>query len=297
MRHDIRSFTTTTLVAASLATTLAIGCQDDKTERKDRPLDSSVTTPPQAPAGAQQATATVDQVRESPSNFYGKQVRLAGAVETILTDRAFELEGAGWAFHDNIAVFAKTPVQMAGALIGKGDEVIVTGTVRPFVTAEVEREVGWDISRETEIKLKERPVIIADSIRKISEAGRWSARDTGAQPIATVVTLITSMDVATLAGQEVDLGRERVQSVTGKGLWVGNSPMSQVFVLPSTPPTDLKPGDMVRVSGTLRKVPANAAEAWSLPPEQAGTAREGTIFVDNATVRETAGATARATPD
>lgn len=303
MRHDNRSFTRTTLVAASITAALAIGCQNDQTERRDRPLDTRVSTltppptPTPTPTSEQQATATVDQVRESPTSFYGKQVRLAGEVDAILTDRAFELEGAGWAFHDNITVFTKTPVQMAGGLIGRGDEVIITGTVRPFVTAEVERELGWDISRETEIKLKERPVLIADSIRKVSESGRWSAEGRDARPIATVVTLITSMDVTTLAGQQVELGRERVQAVTGKGLWVGPSAMSQVFVLPATPPTDVKPGDMVQVSGTLRPVPANAAEAWSLPAEMAGAAREGTVFVDNATVRETAGATARATPD
>lgn len=38
---------------------------------------------------------------------------------------------------------------------------------------------------------------------------------------------------------KVDLGRERVQSVTGKGMWVGPSRMSQVFVVPGQPVKDL----------------------------------------------------------
>ena len=303
MQHDIRASTRTTLLAMSMILALAPGCKDEQSKQANQGSQAANPanqgnqgTPKTGAAGNTQVSAetTVDKVRESPSYFYGKQVRIAGKVEDIVTDRAFELEGAGWAFHDNIMVFTKTPVQMVGGLLGKGDEVIITGTVRPFVTGEVEREVGWDISQETEIKLKERPVIVADSIRKVSESGRWSAEGVGVQPITTVVAMITTMDVSALAGQPVDLGRERVQSVSGKGLWVGPSAMSQVFVLPSAPPTDIKPGDMVRVAGTLRKVPANANEAWGLPSSMAGAVREGMIFIADATVRPVAGATAKA---
>jgi uncharacterized protein YdeI (BOF family) len=295
MQHAIRAFTRTTLVATSLVAMLALACKSEheKQAANQATQKGSTAGTQTAPEGAA-ASTTVDKVREAPSSFYGKEVRVAGKVEHIVTDRAFELEGAGWAFHDNIMIFTKTPVQMAGTLLGKGDEVIITGTVQPFVTTEIERQIGWDISQETEIRLKERPVIVADSIRKVNESGRWTAESTNAQPIATVVTLITAMDVSALAGQQVDLGRERVQAVSGKGLWVGPSTMSQVFVLPATPPTDVKPGDMVHVSGTLHKVPANAAAAWGLPSSMSGAVREGMIFVDNATVRQAAGATAQA---
>ncbi len=296
MQHDTRAVT---LIATSLVAMFTIGCQDNQADlnRRAEQKDTAPVADNTPPTAGTKGTTTVDHIRESPAQFYGKKVQIAGEVDAILTDRAFELEGAGWAFHDNITVLAKTPVQMSGALLGKGDEVIISGTVQPFVTTEVERQIGWDINPETEIKLKERPVLIADSIRKISESGRWNAEGTSAQPIATVVALITTMDVSTLAGQQVDLGRERIQAVTTKGLWVGPSTMSQIFVLPTTPPTDFKPGDTVQVSGTLRKVPANAQQAWGLPDAMAGLAREGTIFVDNATVRAAAGATAQASPD
>lgn len=300
MQHDTRASTRTTLLAISMLLALAPGCKDEQGKQAEQAEQAAKQTnqanPKSGAAGNTQISAetTVDKVRESPSYFYGKQVHIAGKVEDIVTDRAFELEGAGWAFHDNIMVFTKTPVQMVGGLLGKGDEVIITGTVRPFVTGEVEREIGWDISLETEIKLKERPVIVADSIRKVSESGRWSANGVGAQAITTVVAMITTMDVSALAGQPVDLDRERVQSVSGKGLWVGPSAMSQVFVLPSAPPTDIKPGDMVRVAGTLRKVPADATTAWGLPPAMTGAVREGMIFIADATVRPVAGATPKA---
>jgi uncharacterized protein YdeI (BOF family) len=299
MQHDIRAFPRTMLVATSLVATLSLGCQNEASRADQTRADQKDKTAARTPSvtAATPEAPSVDAVREAPSQFYGKKVRLTGEVDKILTDRAFELEGSGWAFHDNITVFTKTAVQMSGALLGKGDEVVVTGTVQPFVTADIERDIGWDISQETEIKLKERPVLIADSIRKVSESGRWTAEGAAAQPIATVVALITTMDVTALAGQQVDLGRERVLAVTTKGMWVGPSTMSQIFVLPTTPLTNIKPGDTVQVSGTLRKVPANAGALWDLPPALASAAREGTIFVDDATVRAAAGATAQATPE
>src|SRR5690606_23912633 len=98
--------------------------------------------------------------------FYGRQVRLTGEVDEVFSDRAFELEGTGWAFDDDITVLARTSVQLAGAGLEDGDELIVSGTVRPMVVAEVERELGWDLSPELEVRLKERPVLVADSIRR-----------------------------------------------------------------------------------------------------------------------------------
>ncbi len=302
MQHDIRAVTRTTLIATSLVAMFTIGCQDNQAGRKDqgnRPdqKDNAPVADKTQPAGTKPDTVKVDELRESPSRFYGKQVQVSGKVESILTDRAFELEGAGWAFKDNISVFTKTPILMGSTALAKGDEVIVNGVVHPFVVADVERELGWDLTPETEIRLKERPVLIADSIRKVSESGRWSSAGTSPPPIATVVALITTGDVSALVGQQVELNRERVHAVTSKGLWVGPSTMSQVFVLPTTPPTAFKPGDTVQVSGTLRKVPANPAQAWDLPPALAGAVREGMIYVDNATVRPAAGATAQTTPD
>ena len=300
MQHDIRAVTRTTLIATSLVAMFTIGCQDNQAGRKDqgnRP-DQKDNAPVADNTQATKPTTTVDQLRESPSRFYGKKVKVSGKVDAILTDRAFELEGAGWAFKDNITVFTKTPILMGGTALAKGEEVIVNGTVHPFVVADVEREIGWDLTSETEIRVKERPVLIGESIRKISESGRWSSAGTSAPPIATVVALITTMDVSALVGQQVELSRERVHAVTSKGLWVGPSTMSQVFVMPTTPPAaTFKPGDIVQVSGTLRKVPANPAQAWDLPPALAGAVREGMIYVDNATVRPASGATAQASPD
>jgi hypothetical protein len=233
--------------------------------------------------------ASTDQIKESPAGFYGKSVQVSGTVDQLYDRRAFELEGTGWAFDDNITVLTQSPVELTSGPLVDDDEVIVTGTVRPFVTAEVERDLGWDLDRDLEIKLERRPVIVAQTIRTIGEQGRWTAGSAGGsdrQPVATVVTVFTAVDPAALAGQPVDMGRERVQAVMGKGLWVGPNHLAQVFVQPGQMPKDIQAGDMIRVRGTLQKVPENAAKQWGMPASMRVVVGQEGLFVDDATVEE-----------
>jgi len=228
--------------------------------------------------------ARVDAIKETPERYYGKTVRLAGEVDEIYGDRAFELEGNEWAFDDNITVLTKTPVGFGGAALNDDDEVVVVGKVRPFVAADVERDVGWDISPDVEIKLTKRPVIVAESIRKVGDPARWPPG--GSDPVTSTLMIVATTEPWILADRKVDLRYERVQSVMGKGLWVGPSHMSQVFVLPNQPPKDVQPGEWVRVTGTMKKAPKDAVSAWDLRPGMEGVVGEDTVFVDDATVTE-----------
>lgn len=127
------------------------------------------------PTPAIDRTPTVADVQDAAASYYGKRVRLAGTVDEILSDRAFELEGAAWAFGDDIVVLTKTPVQFAGSRLARDSELIVSGVVRRSVD---EHEIGWGPTPELETKVEEHPVLIADSIRLINDDGRdgrWSA--------------------------------------------------------------------------------------------------------------------------
>lgn len=239
-----------------------------------------------APAPGNLPGANVDAIKETPERYYGKTVRVVGSVDRLDNDRAFELDGAEWAFNDNITVLTKTPVSIGGAGLAPKDEVVVVGKVRPFVVADVERDLGWDIGSDVEIRLSRRPVIVAESIRKVGEPWRWPAGGTDA--VATTLVIVAQADPGMLAGQKVDLGRERVQALTGKGLWVGSSPMAPVFVLPLQAPKDVQVGDRVHVTGTLQKTPKDAVKAWELPAGMEGMATDRMVFVDGATVIEVA---------
>lgn len=257
--------------AALAIAALALGaCQDDKSREAQKPAEGPAV---QAP------TTKVDTIKEEPARFYGKTVRVSGKVDKIYSDRAFQLEGSGWAFNDDITVLTSSAITMNGALLDPNDDVIVSGTVRPFVAADIKREVGWDMTPEIEVKLKQRPVLIATSISKIREYARWpSTADTGA--VTSALTILIS-DPAAISGRKVDLARERVQSVQGKGLWIGFSPMSKVFVLPKDHPKDVAAGDAVHVVGTVQKATDDAAKTWDLP---AGSIGKDTLYITDATV-------------
>ena len=252
----------------------------------DKEVNRAGQEGPAAPGAAPGTApgANVDVIKETPERYYGKTVRLVGSVARIDNDRSFELEGADWAFNDNITVLTKTPVNIGGAGLLQGEEIVVVGKVRPFVVAEVERDLGWDIGSDVEMRLSRRPVIVAESIRRVGDPGRWPGGGTDA--VATSIVIVAQADPGMLAGRKVDLARERVQAVTGKGLWVGSSPMAQVFVLPAQLPKDVQVGDRVHVTGTLQKTPKDAAKSWELPAGTEGMATDRMVFVDGATVIE-----------
>lgn len=283
-----RTTTQFSLIAALSASSALHGC-DDQSRRTESQVGAAVTRSPTSPQSTAEAVQerppSIDQVKEAPRSFYGERVRVAGDVEEFYGDRAFELEGSGWAFGDNITVLTRTPVTFVGEALKLNDELVVTGIVRRFVTAEIERELGWDLEPELETRLRERPVLVADTIRRTTEYGRWSAEGAADRaPITSVLAVAGATQPGALAGRPVEFRREPVRSLMGKGLWVGPSHMSQVFVLPQQMPQNVKTGDLVEVRGTLRKAPQDAAQAWNLRPEAAGVVTDETLFVDAATV-------------
>lgn len=289
MRNQLTAVSAVSAVACAslLAASLAImsGCQNER-GHADMNTPEPAEPPPVAMDTDQPGRASVDQVKEKPAAYYGREVRVAGEVDEIHNERAFELEGTGWAFDDDITVLTKTPVAFnSGAIVGD-DQLIVRGTVRRLVVAEIERELGWDLRPELEVTLRDRPVLIADSVYNVETAQVWTAPGVPPQPVASVVTIVTTVDPMPLLGQQIDLKRERVQSVTGAGLWIGPSQMAQVFVVPQSRPVGIEPGDVVRVTGIVRTVPPDATKQWDLPRDMVGLVREGTLFIDAATVQE-----------
>lgn len=274
--------------AAACAALALTACEDNRNRAMQEPGPNNATPQgqaqnPQNQNQGQRPAGGVEAVNDAPSRFYGKKLSLVGDVDEVYNDRAFELDGADWAFNDNITVLTKNPVSVEGAPLRSSDDIVVSGTVRPFAVADIEKEIGWDIPADLENKLNKRPVLVADTIHKMTGCGTWSV--TGAtEPAASVMALVTTNDMNTLNGRKVDLLRERVQSVSGRGLWVGPSRLAQVFVLPAVENKNIKAGDWVTVTGTLAKTPRDAAKTWNLPTAPGGYVLEELVYVDNATV-------------
>ncbi|MBZ5715709.1 hypothetical protein [Nannocystis pusilla] len=266
-------------LAAALALAVAGGCQWN--EHQTVPEESLVQ--PSSPT-----RATVDRMQETPGKFFGREVRLTGEVDHVLSDRAFTLEGTGWAFGDDITVLTRTPVRFADNILSPDDELVVTGVVRSFAAAEVEPALGWDVEPELEALLKARPVVVATSIRRVTTFGAdatWNATDQDAPPIFSVVTIVATEDPGALAGRPVDLRRERVRERLGRGLWIGPSQKAQVFVVPAALPPGIQPGDFVEVRGTLRGMPRNPGKAWDVPAQATEPLLEEALYIDATDLR------------
>jgi len=283
MRRDNHAHARAIAGAALLAAVATGACNTERERAAERaPMQQAERAPTPAPL----PTTDVDRVKENPNWYYDKHVRVTGEVDEIFGDRAFRLEGTGWAFDDDITVLMKKPMDAAaGGALQEDDELVVSGTVRRFVVADIERDIGWDLSPEVEIKLKERPVLVADAVRKVGPPQQKVAAAEQQGEVDTVAQVLAVADAKSLAGKKIELGRETVQAVAGKGLWVGPTATEKVFVLPTMMPKDVAVGDVVTISGTMREIPDNALETWNLPKDMADDLGK-VVYVEAVSVRE-----------
>ncbi len=233
-----------------------------------------------------------EEVKDDPARFYGKRVTLTGEVEDVgRGGRAFKLEGNDWLFPGEIRVLTRSPVAMGGAALSDDDEVVVTGTVRRFVVADVERDLGWDLDSEVEVELRDKPVLVADEIRRIEPAAKWTAQEPKGEIVGTVL-LVTTAAPESLVGNSIRVERTKVQSVAGKGLWIGPSHAEQTFVLPAggADISGIKAGDLVDLKGTVKKTPPapEAIKSWNLEPTMRTVLEGEPVYVEANEVKRAA---------
>ena len=106
----------------------------------------------------------IEEVSESPENYYGMEIALQGEVDDIRNAYAFTLEEDELFEGDELLIINAT-----GEPTPEEDEaIVVTGMVRPFVKAEFDRDydLTWDldVQQEIEAEYTEKPVLVVDSI-------------------------------------------------------------------------------------------------------------------------------------
>ena len=105
----------------------------------------------------------LDDLEDNPTKYTGKTVTVSGQVEKVFGPRLFTIDEPHW-----MDVEGETLVYMPtnlAALVRDDDRVTVTGEVRRFARADVEREWGWpDTDAETLTALGDRPVLMASRI-------------------------------------------------------------------------------------------------------------------------------------
>lgn len=104
------------------------------------------------------------EVSKNPTQYYGRTIAINGEVEEITGPNTFTLDEDQLVGGENLLVLHATPQ----ATLNKDEKVVVTGVVRPFVVAEIERDydITWDLNlkRKLEAEYSNKPVVIATQV-------------------------------------------------------------------------------------------------------------------------------------
>jgi hypothetical protein len=226
---------------------------------------SKATAPMVAPQGQDRAmNVRLDQLEDNAQRYIGQTISVDAEVETVHGPRLFTIDEPNWGdVEGELLVYMPTDL---AALVREDDRVTVTGTVKRFVKADVEREWGWlNPSDDVIVKLAAKPVLLASrivggnnnmamSVRMEPPSTSARADDVG-RPVATSgassgtvssnsgssQTLTDARSIASggddLVGRRVKL--QNVQLSEGKehGLWLTTANGPRIYVLPSSGPS------------------------------------------------------------
>jgi hypothetical protein len=237
-------------------------------------------------------TATVAQVDQDPMRFHGKRVRLGGEIDKVYSPRAFELEGEGVWWDDQILVVARSPVTLGGRILTEDDEVMVSGTVKKLTVAEVERELGWDLDPQIEVEFRDLPVLVADTVTMSDAQAAWSEKEHPQGTMVGLMRLWTAPDLSQLAGQSIIASDVAVRSKIGKAMWIGYNELGRILVVPNDASSleAIEDGERVAITGSVEKMPPAdvASKMWNLPREMEAQIAAMPVYI-NATRLEKAG--------
>lgn len=105
------------------------------------------------------------ELTTNPQLYYGKNLAVTGEVENIRNANSFTLdEDKLFGGQDLLVIRAGTPK----GTVNEGEKVAVTGVLRPFVVAELEREYNlkWDLTlqKQLEAEYRNKPVLVATEV-------------------------------------------------------------------------------------------------------------------------------------
>ena len=110
------------------------------------------------------------KLAKDSKKYYGRNVTVRAEVEDVLDRNSFTLdEDAVLAGAD---VLVLVPAGYDTSTLHKDQVVVVSGKVRPYVTAELERDYDWFkngkiVTTGKKVDYETRPVLVADSIRTV----------------------------------------------------------------------------------------------------------------------------------
>jgi hypothetical protein len=140
---------------------LLSGPADAMTGDSDVPTASTRSTRP-----LEHEVISATRLVNDPKKYYGQTVSVRSEVEKVLSANSFTLDEDSVFKGPDVLVLLPRGV---ASRLSKDQQVTVTGTVRPWVVADLDRDLdffdeGKIINTETEVDWKTRPVLVATSV-------------------------------------------------------------------------------------------------------------------------------------
>jgi hypothetical protein len=108
------------------------------------------------------------EITSDPAQFYNRRLAVTGEIENITGQNTFTLEENQFLGGQDLLVLNVPPTTNTRFQPQRDQTVAVTGVLRPFVVAELERDYDfdWDLSteRELEAEYSRRPVLVAQTV-------------------------------------------------------------------------------------------------------------------------------------
>lgn len=236
--------------------------------------------------GCDREPLAAGSARGASSWYAGKSVLLAGEVDEVYSNRSFVLGGNKALFGSDVLVLTRSNVTLGGRSLAEDDTLLVSGELRRFVTLEVEQQVGWDLTPDLEREWSDKAVIVASSVSRIDEYARWS---NAGDEVVSLAAVHHAPDHESLLGRRVNLQRVQVGERAEKGIWIGPSAASRLFVSVSKAQlARLRKGEIVDVEGQFARVsePSQQRKNWQLT--QLSAAAEESLFIEASRVEKSA---------
>lgn len=234
---------------------------------------------------------TAQQIIENPDAYMGKTVTVSGDVEEIHGPKAFNMD-SGVSIGE-LLVVGREPFPNLADVNDRAyiinDVATVTGVVKKFVTADIEKEIGWTLDSAISSAFDGKTVLVANSVgfkpgkgtattttndsatdkNTVADKNNTDANandmDAGGNIISDLTVYTDAKDRMTLAGRKMILDGAEVNRIVGPHTFTIGSGDSELYVMLDDNAAKevgtqgkIDKGDKINLAGTIEKL--NMAE-------------------------------------
>jgi len=257
---------------------------DPATMTEWREWASKRATAPAIETGLHGTRVNVGTLEEQPAKYVGQTVSVDAEIDRVYGPRLFTIDEPDWGDLEGEILVHLAPSHVAP--VRENDRVTITGTIKRYVSVDVDREWGWSgLDRQVEADLAKRPVLVAtrvvggnSDLAMLIDTTDTTSDTKGGTPTGTAETVTKApiKDVATLinaderqVGRAVDLSGVKVERMAKSGGFFTTRQNETLFILPArSNMASLALGDVVALDGIILQMPRDAGDRLPVPSGQ-----------------------------